>query len=602
MIKFMSNFFSTYQTKYENWWENFQEKPSFRKGGWLIFLMIIFFCVLMATAPVRNVMEARNFKTASEMLERGEWAFPTLNGQPRVEKPPLPTWAVAILAKFAGERNIFFMRVPNMLMGLAMLFAFFIFVKNLYNIRTAIFSSLILASSGQFFGEIMVARWDMFSTSFGIMGILSIVKMLQTKKIIWVLSAIICWSGAYWSKGPIAIFMILIPFLLTIVFSQWLEKHKYFIENSQENCQDTSFSNLRIQSWDWERIANIIIYSTIIGSLFLLWIKLAYPNALQTLYQDVKDVQSIHSETFWFYFYQSPILIAPWTLLFVSISVWIGHNIYQRLRYKISLAFSKTIIITIFWCFLTFLLLSLTPAKKNRYFFPALPITCLVLGVIWDHILAHSSHLQLPYFRGFVNLQEGLITLAWILFPLAIIFFIIFYHINFWYLSIIFLWILLFPIFWKKSWIKKIFTFLSNKHEVNIKVASQTILSLCLITFFSVSILFFVLKETPLWRDPYLNIYPQVKNITEKKQLYLMDFDDDLLWGIGRNVKKIYKIEDLLELLKSQNSKENYYILIQERNQQELFNTFPNRKITLRYEFQEHAGKKAKKWILYEMQ
>ena len=42
-----------------------------------------------------NIMEARNFITAREMVNDGNWLLTTINGLPRYEKPPLPTWLTA---------------------------------------------------------------------------------------------------------------------------------------------------------------------------------------------------------------------------------------------------------------------------------------------------------------------------------------------------------------------------------------------------------------------------------------------------------------------------------------------------------------------------
>ena len=38
-----------------------------------------------------NIMEARNFITAREMITDGNWLLTTMNGIARYEKPPLPT-------------------------------------------------------------------------------------------------------------------------------------------------------------------------------------------------------------------------------------------------------------------------------------------------------------------------------------------------------------------------------------------------------------------------------------------------------------------------------------------------------------------------------
>lgn len=42
-----------------------------------------------------DIMETRNLETAREMAEGGSWLVPTMNGEIRLEKPPLPTWIAA---------------------------------------------------------------------------------------------------------------------------------------------------------------------------------------------------------------------------------------------------------------------------------------------------------------------------------------------------------------------------------------------------------------------------------------------------------------------------------------------------------------------------
>ena len=63
----------------------------------LILSIISFFSNLWVKDA--DLMEARNFITAREMVESGNWLIPTLNGSLRFEKPPLPTWITAGIMK-----------------------------------------------------------------------------------------------------------------------------------------------------------------------------------------------------------------------------------------------------------------------------------------------------------------------------------------------------------------------------------------------------------------------------------------------------------------------------------------------------------------------
>ncbi len=62
-----------------------------------------------------NIMEARNFITAREMLEYGNWIHTTMNLEPRYEKPPLPTWMTAVSGAIFGMKNLFGLRLPAVL-------------------------------------------------------------------------------------------------------------------------------------------------------------------------------------------------------------------------------------------------------------------------------------------------------------------------------------------------------------------------------------------------------------------------------------------------------------------------------------------------------
>ena len=60
----------------------------------VILCSITFFVNNRVVVP--DIMESRNIVTAREMVYDGNWIVPTMNGDLRLEKPPLPTWITAI--------------------------------------------------------------------------------------------------------------------------------------------------------------------------------------------------------------------------------------------------------------------------------------------------------------------------------------------------------------------------------------------------------------------------------------------------------------------------------------------------------------------------
>ena len=79
-----------------------------------------------------NIMEARNLITAREMVNEGHWVFTTMNGLPRYEKPPLPTWITAFFMLIGGMKNMFILRLPVALVCLMLVYFFYKLIKKFF--------------------------------------------------------------------------------------------------------------------------------------------------------------------------------------------------------------------------------------------------------------------------------------------------------------------------------------------------------------------------------------------------------------------------------------------------------------------------------------
>ena len=69
-----------------------------------LFVLVVFLPALYVL-PV-TIMEARNLVTAREMVQDGNWLLTTMNGLPRYQKPPLPTWITAIFGFIFGFKHL----------------------------------------------------------------------------------------------------------------------------------------------------------------------------------------------------------------------------------------------------------------------------------------------------------------------------------------------------------------------------------------------------------------------------------------------------------------------------------------------------------------
>lgn len=71
-------------------------RKEYRCSVALLLLVITSFFVNLGALP-SDIMEECNLVTAREMADDGHWLVPTMNGELRLDKPPLPTWVAGVV-------------------------------------------------------------------------------------------------------------------------------------------------------------------------------------------------------------------------------------------------------------------------------------------------------------------------------------------------------------------------------------------------------------------------------------------------------------------------------------------------------------------------
>ena len=107
-----------------------------------------------------DIMETRNLETAREMVEGGNWLVPRMNGEYRLEKPPLPTW-IAAAAQAVAPDNLEVQRTMSGLAGCMLVVFFYLFaVKITRRDDYAFIASLMLITCYQIILQARTATWD----------------------------------------------------------------------------------------------------------------------------------------------------------------------------------------------------------------------------------------------------------------------------------------------------------------------------------------------------------------------------------------------------------------------------------------------------------
>ncbi|MGA2500194.1 MAG: glycosyltransferase family 39 protein [Tepidisphaeraceae bacterium] len=105
-------------------------------------------------------MENFNVATAQEMVRKGNWLLPTLNGELRTKKPPLATWMSAAGIKLTGSLP-WGARLPNVLSTGLLAVATYYFGREIGGHRLGLISALVGSSSLLPLQYAIPAQYDM---------------------------------------------------------------------------------------------------------------------------------------------------------------------------------------------------------------------------------------------------------------------------------------------------------------------------------------------------------------------------------------------------------------------------------------------------------
>ena len=352
------------------------------KQNSVLFLIIVTLLMLFVNLGVlqTNIMEARNIISAREMVHDGNWIFTTLNGLPRYEKPPLPTWITAAFGSVFGFENLFWLRIPVVLITILLVVWFY---KTLTHFdltkQQVVNSSLVLITSFYVFFSGRDNNWDMYTHSFVMGAILFLVKEFQSSKfnLFNFIAAFFLLACSIMSKGPVSLYALFLPFLIA-----------YFIVYRNKLGRNLGISVLTI------------IAGCIVGFAWMMYVK--YYDSANFLAASQKEVNNWHSYNtrpiyyYWSFFTQSGLWTIP---ALVSL-------IYPYLKNKV--ANKKAYQFAWLWTILSVVLLSVIPEKKSRYLLPVLIPLAMNIGFYIEYLRLEFKNLSNKTERYFTNFTFGL--------------------------------------------------------------------------------------------------------------------------------------------------------------------------------------------------
>jgi 4-amino-4-deoxy-L-arabinose transferase-like glycosyltransferase len=325
--------------------------------------------------------EGRYAQIPREMLERGEWIVPTLQGEAYLDKPPLFYWLVMASYALFGFHDGAARLVPALAMHASVLLCF-VLGRSMVGERSAFWGSLLLTVSPIFLGVGRLLVLDGLLTMWITLATLSIyLATCDSNKRMhmgWWITAALATALGVLTKGPVALLLVLPP-----IFMQ----RRLMLESSAVSWR----------AW--------VGFAAIVSAINLPWfvaVCVQCPEFARYFFWQHHVQRFVepfdHVRPMWFYV---PILL--YGLLPIALLVW---PIARFMTSTSEAAASQRcqgmgyFLLAGLWCVGFF---SLAGSKLPTYILPAFPPLCLALGCFIARTDRHPSRWVM-----------GLFAVAWL--------------------------------------------------------------------------------------------------------------------------------------------------------------------------------------------
>lgn len=318
----------------------------------LSFLYIIILLVCFVSFFVHNdavpadLMESRNLVTAREMVNTGNYLIPTMNGELRLEKPPLPTWIAACI-EHAFPHNLAAQRAAAGIAATLMVFFLFLLVRTITGETfLAFMAALVLATC---YNPVMMGRnatWDIYCHAFMLGAIYFIWGAFKSEGKQWskFLLAGLFMGLSFLSKGPVSFYALLLPFLIGFII----------VEKPSLKGKTAPFIVM-------------IMLTLVVSFWWPAYIAAFHPETGSAVAAKESGAWISHNVRPLWYYWQFPAEAGIWALF------WVTSLFYYFYSFRKKIAEPRNIFrLSVIWTLAALILLSLIPEKKTRYLLPML--------------------------------------------------------------------------------------------------------------------------------------------------------------------------------------------------------------------------------------
>jgi 4-amino-4-deoxy-L-arabinose transferase-like glycosyltransferase len=339
--------------------------------------------------------ESRYAQIPREMLGRGEWVVPTLQGEPYLDKPPLLYWLVMASYRLFGVHDWSARLVPALALHATLLLVYLLGKRTLGE-GAAFRGALVLALAPGFMGVSRLLLLDGLLTLWTTLGLLAgfeAVRGPRLRRGWWVCAAASCALGAL-TKGPVALLLVVGPLVL---------------------YRRLSGNGVKPTRREWALFALVLL---LVSLPWYASLASRIPSFASYFFweHNVKRflAPAMHVRGVWFYAPVLALLLLPGSLLVVPMARFLLSGEERTARQRSGeLGFH---LLAGGWCVLFF---TLSACKLPTYVLPAAPFFGLAAGYVLGHagwarsrwrlaagvgsfvVMSFLHHGALPWYAGY---------------------------------------------------------------------------------------------------------------------------------------------------------------------------------------------------------
>ena len=323
----------------------------------LVVLCLAAFFVNNGVLPT-GITEARTVVTAREVVENGDWTALSMNGESRLNKPPLATW-ISAMVELAYPRNISAQRAVAGLM--ATLWALFFFSVARYLERRRGFAEIatvvfLTYYNVVYFGR-MVSR-DIYGYAFMMCGIYFMLRLFfderyysRPHKWRWALLSGLAVGLSLLSNGTVAFYSMLLPFVVALCL----------IRRPEMNGR-------------WMPLLLLVVVALVTAGWWIVYLLVKHPEAIDDVFRNEWNSWTESHRRPWFYYWRFFIEMGVWAI-FVLASLVVRYW-YKRVSTK------RLYLLSIAWLLAALVLLSVVPSKRMTDFLSLAPPCALAVACL----------------------------------------------------------------------------------------------------------------------------------------------------------------------------------------------------------------------------